>query len=210
MSEITNVKVIGLTGQSGAGKTTVCNVFRENGFAIINADMVSRAVMDKGHPCLNEVLEAFSDAVLDEDGHLDRKQLGDIVFADRAKLDLLTCITYPHITAKILEEIMRYSAAGQKLILLDAPTLFESRADDFCELIISVIADEDIRIDRIIKRDNLTYEQARSRLDAQQKDSFYIDNSDFIIKNNKDLEMLKEKAKEVSDKIKEYYDAKEA
>lgn len=210
MSEITDVKVIGLTGQSGAGKTTVCDVFRANGFAIINADLISRAVMQKGHPCLDEVLEAFPEAELDRDGNVNRKKLGDLVFSDKGKLNLLTSIVFPHITARILEEILRYKAEGKRLILLDAPTLFESRADDFCELIISVIADETIRMKRIMERDSLTEERARARMSTQHDNSFFIDNSDFIIKNNKGLKLLIEKAKEVSDKIKEYYNAKEA
>lgn len=210
MSEITDVKVIGLTGQSGAGKTTVCEVFRDNGFAIINADQVSRLVLQKGHPCLQEVLEAIPEATLDSNGDIDRKKLGDLVFRDRGKLNLLTSISFPHITALILQEILRYADEGEKWILLDAPTLFESRADDFCQLIISVLADENVRLKRIMERDRLSEVQARNRLNSQHEDSFYIDNSDFIIKNNKGIILLREKAKEVSDKIKEYYDAKEA
>ena len=210
MSGISDVIVIGLTGQSGAGKTTVCDVFKDNGFIIINADLLSRQVMEKGNPCLNDVVEAFDNQILHQDGTLNRKKLASIVFTDKKKLNLLDSITYPYITARILEEIKIFSDKGEKLILLDAPTLFESRADDFCELIISVIADEKIRINRIIERDGITLEQAKNRLESQHDDAFYADNSDFIIKNNKNLEMLREKAKEVSDKIKEYYNAKEA
>ena len=209
MSGISDVIVIGLTGQSGSGKTTVCDVFKDNGFIIINADLISREVMEKGNQCLKEVLEAFENQIICEDGSLDRRKLANIVFADKKKLNLLNSITYPYITARIFEEIKNYSANGEKLILLDAPTLFESRADDFCELIISVIADEKIRINRIIERDGITVEQAKHRLESQHDDVFYTNNSDFIIKNNKNVEMLREKAKEVSDKIKEYYNAKE-
>lgn len=210
MNGISDVIVVGLTGQSGAGKTTVCNVFKDNGFIIINADQISREVVGKGSPCLKELFEAFSDEISSKDESLDRQKLANIVFSDKGKLNLLGSIIYPYITAKILEEIKRYSMKGEKLIILDAPTLFESRADDFCELIISVIADEETRIDRIIDRDGISIEQAKNRLQSQHDDLFYTDNSDFIIKNNKNLEMLREKAKEVSDKIKEYYDAKEA
>ena len=211
MSGISDVIVIGLTGQSGAGKTTVCDVFRENGFAIINADLISREVMQKGHPCLNEIFDAFSEEdIALPDGSLNRRKLAEIVFKDKGKLNLLTSINFPYITERILEEIKKYSANGEKFILLDAPTLFESRADDFCDLIISVIADEKIRLNRIIKRDSISEELALNRLSCQYDDDFYINNSDFIIKNNKSIEVLKEKAKEVSDKIKEYYNAKEA
>ncbi|MCI7804707.1 MAG: dephospho-CoA kinase, partial [Oscillospiraceae bacterium] len=86
-----------------------------------------------------------------------------------------------------------------------APTLFESRIDDFCELIISVISREDLRIERIIKRDSISRESAQNRINSQLKEEFFRNNSDFIIKNNGDVENLFEVAKEVSDKVKDYY-----
>lgn len=196
--------VVGLTGQSGSGKTTVSQVFQENGFQVINADRIAREVVEPGMPCLHEVAENFP-GVLREDGSLNRAALAAIVFHDRVKLDLLGSLTYPYITERILERIECCAADGAELILLDAPTLFESRADDFCDLILSVIAPEELRLQRIMARDGLTEEQARSRLHSQYGDCFYTNNSDFIIKNNKSAEMLLAKAKEVSDKIKEYY-----
>lgn len=198
-----NALVVGLTGQSGAGKTTVCEVFCENGFCIINADMIARQLMECGTLCLKEVAEAFEN-VIDGEGNLDRKALAQIVFSDKGKLDLLNSITYPYITARVLTLIEEMDSAGKQYILLDAPTLFESRADDFCDLIISVIATETSRRERITKRDGITEEQAQNRMSAQHSDNFYTKNSDFIIKNNKSVRLLREKAKEVSDKIKQY------
>ena len=125
-----NVMIVGLTGQSGAGKTTVCRVFEQNGFTIINADLVARKVTVKGSPCLKELCEFFGQHILFEDGSLNRRLLGDIVFADKKKLELLNSVTYPYITSEILETIRRCSNKGHKLILLDAPTLFERRV--FC------------------------------------------------------------------------------
>lgn len=198
-----NALVIGLTGQSGAGKTTVCEVFRENGFFIINADMIARQIMERGTPCLREVSEAFS-GVLNSDGSLNRGLLAAAAFSNSERLDLLNSITYPYITARVLQLIKELDENGEKFILLDAPTLFESRADDFCDLIISVIASEQSRLERILKRDNITAEQADKRMKAQHSDDYYTVNSDFIIKNNKSVKLLREKAKEVSDKIKQY------
>ena len=94
---------------------------------------------------------------------------------------------------------------GKKLVLLDAPTLFESRADDFCDLIISVTADEASRLKRITERDGITEEQARKRFSSQHTETFFQNRSDYIIINNKTVPVLIEKAKEVSDKIKEYF-----
>ena len=205
MSETHDTAVIGLTGQSGAGKTTVCQVFDESGFAIINADRIAREVMEKGTPCLEEAAECFGREILNEDGSLNRQKLADIVFEDKEKLEQLNAISYPYITSEILKKINEYKDQKIKYVLLDAPTLFESRADDFCDLIISVTASEKNRSERIARRDGITPEQIKRRFSSQHTEKFFINHSDFIIKNNKSLELLREKAKEVAEKIKEYY-----
>mgnify|MGYP003290197471 CR=1 FL=1 len=200
-----DILVVGLTGQTGAGKSTVSKVFAENGFAVINADLISRKVVEKGTKCLDELAEVFSDAILNEDGTLNRKMLGNIVFSDKTKLEMLNSIIYPYITSEILEEIKIYSDSGQKLVLLDAPTLFESHSDDFCEIIISVLANEATRKERIIFRDGLTEKQAQDRMNSQHDAEFFAANSDFVIENNDTIEAVTGISKEVSDKIKYYY-----
>lgn len=202
--------VIGLTGQSGAGKTTVCEVFRREGFDVINADLISREVTGKGEPCLNELAEAFGSEIILPDGSLDRKKLGGIVFADRERLRQLDGICYPYIIFRIIKRIEELSAQGSRLIILDAPTLFESNADDLCDLIISVTADEAMREKRIILRDNISPEAARKRFESQYSEHFFVSHSDFVIKNNKTPEILAAKAKEAADKIKEYYNAEKS
>lgn len=210
MCETADIAVIGLTGQSGAGKTTVCRVFEEKGFAIINADKIARQIMEKGKPCLDEISECFGFEILNEDGTLNRQKLADIVFNDKEKLKQLNAISYPYITSEILSKIKKLSEDKCKYVLLDAPTLFESRADDFCNLIISVTATEKNRTARIAERDGITPEQIKQRFSSQHTERFFIKHSDFIIKNNKSVNELVEKAKEVAEKIKEYYNAEEA
>lgn len=210
MCETADIAVIGLTGQSGAGKTTVCRVFEEKGFAIINADKIARQIMEKGKPCLDELSECFGVEILNEDGTLNRQELADIVFNDKEKLKQLNAISYPYITSEILSKIKKLSEDKCKYVLLDAPTLFESRADDFCNLIISVTATEKNRTARIAERDGITPEQIKQRFSSQHTERFFINHSDFIIKNNKSVNELVEKAKEVAEKIKEYYNAEEA
>ena len=209
MCESSDIAVIGLTGQSGAGKTTVCRVFEEKGFAIINADRIARQIMEKGTPCLEELTECFGKEILKEDGSLNRQMLADIVFSDKEKLKQLNAISYPYITSEILNKIKKLSEEKCKFVLLDAPTLFESRADDFCNLIISVTATEKNRTARIAERDGITAEQIKKRFSSQHTERFFVNHSDFIIKNNKSVEELIEKAKEVAEKIKEYYNAEE-
>lgn len=197
--------VVGLTGQTGSGKTTVCRLFREKGFAVINADEVARKIMEPDTVCLKEVTDCFGADILNPDSSLNRKKLADLVFSDPIKLELLNSISYPHITSEILSLIKENSANGNKLILLDAPTLFESRADDFCEIIISVIADEAVRLQRITRRDSISEDQAVKRMKSQHSEKFFVDNSDFIIKNNNEESLLDDIVEELSDKIKEYY-----
>ncbi len=208
MNSLEGVMVVGLTGQTGAGKTTVCRIFIENGFAVINADMVSRFVVEKDKPCLLELVEMFGNDIIDSDGELNRRKLADIVFSDKSKLEILNSICYPYITSEILSRIRSLSENNQKLILLDAPTLFESRADDFCEIVISVISRQENRLARIMERDGITEEEALKRINSQYDEKFFIDHSEFIIKNNKDMKNLYNVAKEVSDKVKDYYNKK--
>jgi dephospho-CoA kinase len=205
VNSLDGVMVVGLTGQTGAGKTTVCRIFQENGFTVINADLIARQVLEHDSPCLRELVDCFGTTILTEDNNLDRHKFADIVFSDKNKLELLNSICYPYITSEILNLIRFNSDNGHKLILLDAPTLFESRADDFCEIIISVISKEDIRLKRIVKRDGISKESALKRMASQLSEQFFVDRSDFIIKNNKTITNLNEVAKEVSDKIKDYY-----
>ncbi len=205
MKNLTDTMVIGLTGQTGAGKSTVSRVFAENGYAIINADHISRKVVEKGSECLKEITEIFGLNILNPDETLNRKELAKIVFVDKTKLEMLNSIIYPYITTEIISQIKHFSENGKKLILLDAPTLFESHSDDFCEIIISVVAEPETRKKRIIQRDNITAEQAQNRMNLQLSTEFFIEHSDFIIENNDSVDVLNGISKEVADKIKYYY-----
>ena len=205
MNSLEGVFVVGLTGQTGAGKSTVSKVFADNGFAIIDADKVARTVVEKGSPCLAEISDFFGEGILRADATLDRRALAAIVFSDKTKLDSLNTIIYPYITGEILRQIREHSSNGEKLILLDAPTLFESRADDFCEIIISVLADPELRENRITVRDGLTSDEARKRMNSQLDEEFFRSHSDYIISNNGSLETVTGISKEVSDKIRELY-----
>ncbi len=205
MSHDKDYIVVGLTGQTGAGKTTVSEIFAENGFTQIDADKLSKEVMRADSPCLEEVFDYFGDDIRNEDGSLNRKALAKIVFNDKGKLESLNSICHPFITEEIFSRISHYTANGHRMILIDAPTLFESKASDFCDLIISVIAPPELRQKRIIERDHITEQQAQERMNAQLQEDFFINHSDFVIRNHEDLAHLKALSKEVADKIKVYY-----
>lgn len=207
MNSLSGVTVIGLTGQSGAGKTTVCDVFAGKGFAVINADKIAREVTKKGSPCLKNIFDVFPECINNETEELDRQKMAQLVFNDKELLKVFNSIMYPYITTKILAEIRKLGSEGKKLILLDAPTLFESRADDFCNYIVCVISDETLRMTRIIERDNISADKVRSRFLSQHNDDYYISRSDSVIYNNSNLEDLISSAESTAQKIKEMFNA---
>jgi len=195
--------ITGLTGQTGAGKSSVSKVFAEKGFSVIDADICARIVVEKGKPCLEKIKKYFGNEVIAPDGTLFRRKLGNIVFSNREKLEALNNIIYPAITQEITNQIENYYAQGKKFILLDAPTLFESNTDKLCDIIISVIADPDIRLKRIIKRDGISETQARNRMNSQHSQNFFIRNSDYYISNNGSLEQAISDASEIAVRIME-------
>lgn len=186
-----NPIVIGLTGQSGAGKTLVSRMLKERNLAVINADQVARDVVDKGKECLLDLAVQFGVGILTPDGYLDRKKLSDEVFDDPEKLKHLNRIIFPYITKEIDNQIDTMKRSGERLVVLDAPTLFESGYDKKCDRVISVLASRDERMHRIVMRDRITYEDAERRLNAQHDDAFYASRSDFVLENNGSMEDLR-------------------
>ena len=178
-----NVYTVGLTGMSGAGKTTACNIFAQSGFEIVNCDEVARTVVKCGKPALAVIAEYFGKDILREDGTLDRGKLGGIVFSDAGKLKALNDIIYPFITFEIISRIVRCTSESRRLVLLDAPTLFESGADALCDSIVCVTAEKEACAQRIMTRDGITREQAEKRLGSQHDASFYIERSHYSAVN---------------------------
>lgn len=208
MNSLDGVMVIGLTGQTGAGKSTVSKVFVQNGFQLIDADAISRHVVARGSHCLADLQECFTDAILTPDGELDRKVMASIAFSDHRKLEMLNTIMYPYIVGEILRMIHRFSQQNHKLILLDAPTLFESRADDFCDLIISVVAKPELRMQRIMERDHISEKAAQQRMEMQLTEEFFRLHSDTVLENNSSFSELWDAAQELSAKLIRYYETK--
>ncbi len=195
--------IIGLTGQSGAGKSTVCEILvRQESFAVIDCDMVSRSVTADGSLCNRELKTVFP-KVIDDKLHLDRRALAGIVFGDKEKLGKLESIIYPYITARINDLISQYAANGYSFIVLDAPTLFEAGIDSFCDRILSVIADRNIRFGRIKQRDSISDELINKRFDSQKDERFFIEHSDFIINNDSDIEYTRQQTENIINRLRE-------
>lgn len=175
--------VLGLTGQSGAGKSYICDILRNAGIPCLDTDRVARDVCGAGMPCLAELQNAFGDGILLPDGTLNRKALGKIVFSDREKLLLLNSITHKYIRAETEQWLDTYRRAGAAIAVVDAPVLFESGFDAMCDCTAAVIAPLDIRIARILRRDGISEAEARARLASQHDDEYFLNRCDYIIRN---------------------------
>ena len=194
-------EVIGLTGQTGGGKSTVRKLLKAKGAAVIDADSVAHEVADNSLSCLTDIVEHFSCMVLDEKGKLNRRALGRIVFSDRKKLALLNKIMFPYIVSAIKGQVTAYEQAGAQIIVIDGATLIESGCAKMCSVLVSVTADEETRLTRIIHRDGISKRDAVRRVSAQNPEEFYIKASDYVIKNNGTPGDLERAAEKVLDEI---------
>lgn len=183
--------VLGLCGQSGAGKTTALDTLMKLGAEVCDCDKISRQIMSCGTPCTAEVIRVFGDGIC-KNGEIDRRALGKIVFADREKLDILTEITHRYIKAEVRERIDEFRSRGKGLFVLDAPLLFESGLDMDCDLTLAITADREKRVERIIGRDGIDRETAENRIASQLSEEELRCLSDEVITNNETKKELAE------------------
>lgn len=167
---------IGLTGPTGAGKGFVGEELKKRGFKIIDCDYYVRKAEEKGSPVLEELAAEFGDDIL-TDGELNRRLLAQRAFESKEKTDALNRIVHPKVI-----DLCRQQADG--LCVLDAPQLFEANAQEDCYKVITVVAPDEMRLERILKRDNLTARQAFIRMNAQFDNDYYIKRSDYVIYND--------------------------
>ena len=191
------MKIIGLTGATGSGKSTVAKVL---GLPVVDADKAARVAVEIDE-CLKKLTENFGKEILNDDNTLNRKELAKRAFETREKTALLNSITHPFITKIMNEQIEKHRANGEKAILLDAPQLFEAGCEKMCDVVIGVIADKEIRKKRIIARDNISEKDANLRISASKSDEFFKDNCDYIIINNGEMHTLIETAQKILKEI---------
>ena len=175
--------IIGLTGKTGAGKSTVAAHLKEKGCYIIDGDVIARRITEKGSEVLPVLQKAFGKDILDEKGFLIRKLLAQRAFSSKENTALLNSITHPIIKKKSEEEIFKAEELGYKTAIIDAAALLDSDCKNLCEKIIVVTAPEDIRLERILRRDAINREQAMTRIKAQKDDEYYFSHADIIIRN---------------------------
>lgn len=176
--------IIGLTGQTGAGKSTVRDILKSKGAAVIDADSVAHDITDNNLDCIYDIVSHFSCLVLNEKGKINRKALGKRVFSDPKELAVLNKIIFPYILDAIEHEVLGRIARGYENIVIDGATVIESGCGKMCDVLVSVVAEEETRITRIIKRDGISKIDAERRVSAQKPEEFYTENSDFVIRND--------------------------
>lgn len=192
------MKIIGVTGTSGAGKTTVCKMIAENFDAeIIYSDKVARELSKKGTLYLESIVNNFGEEILNSKGGLNRKKLANIIYTDHSKKEQLNQLTFMYVCDEIKKRISKIDK--KEVIILDVPLLFESKLDQVCDFTIAIIAKEEVKIKRICERDNISKEEAILRLHAQNSNEFFMEYADYVIHNNS--EDIKDIKKQI-DKIK--------
>ncbi|MCX7714180.1 MAG: dephospho-CoA kinase [Clostridia bacterium] len=192
------MKILGITGGSGCGKTYVSNIFRGMGIFVVDADIVARDVVKPGKPALLELVEYFGRDILNDDGSLNRKKLAHLAFSDDKKLSALNEITHKYISEAIWNMLSAYNG---DIVGIDGAALIESGIK--YDFLLAVISDKKIRKRRIMERDKLTEREAEERINAQKDDSFYTGKANFVIINNGDAYTLQQEAEKIVKKLRE-------
>ncbi|KAL5561500.1 hypothetical protein UlMin_031247 [Ulmus minor] len=191
------MRVVGLTGGIASGKSTVSNLFKAQGVPVVDADVVARDVLKKGTGGWKKVVAAFGEEILQPDGEVDRPRLGQIVFSDPSKRQLLNRLLAPYISSGILWEILKLWMKGSKVIVLDIPLLFEVKMDKWTKPIIVVWVDPETQLQRLMARDRTSQEDAQYRINAQMSLDLKRNKADIVIDNTGSLDELKEQFRNV-------------
>lgn len=188
------MKILGVTGGTGTGKSSVCMILKEEGGKIIDADKITRKLQKKGGAAYDEIVEYFTQDILLEDGELDRKKLGAIVFSDGEKLRKLNQIVHKHVTREIKRRVEKYSmedSGKYRFLVLDVPIPIEEGFFDTVDYVWAVVANDDLRISRLMERMEITEEEAARRIASQMSNREYEELADCTIVNEEDIFRLR-------------------
>lgn len=190
------MKILGITGTSGSGKSTFSEILgRREDVRIIDADKVAKELSLPDSDYLNDIVNVFGKDILLEDGNLNRKSLAHIIYNNENKRNILNSITFPHIKKEIYKRIKKFAESKVQFVIIDAPLLFEAGLEKVCDNIISLLTSEELQVRRICERDGISEETAKARLCSQKPANYYIENSDIIIMNTENTDLKKEAEK---------------
>lgn len=176
-------RVVGLTGRSGSGKSTVSSHYAAQGYPVLDGDLISREVTKPGSDCLAALVEVFGGEILQEDGSLDRAALATLAFAQPEATQKLVRITHPAIIAKLLEGIRQAEKQGARLVFVDGAVIVGAPFERYCDALIVVTAPERESLLRIMLRDGISKEAARRRLSAQLPEEKLRAAADYVLEN---------------------------
>ena len=183
--KIPAMKVLGLTGNIASGKSTVARMLADMGARIIDADLIAREVVEPEKPAWIDIVKKFGPEILSPDGAIDRRRLGEIVFADEDKRRLLMDITHPRIKEAVRERLSEYRKENVPVVVIEAALIVESGGlREFLDGLIVVTADEEAQIERLIRRSGYTREEALARIGSQMPAGEKALHADYLIDNS--------------------------
>lgn len=183
------MKIIGITGGVGAGKSTVLQFLEEEfGAYVLQADAVGHLVMEPGQVCYDAIVELFGEKIRKNDKTIDRSRVSDVVFSNEEMLKRLNAIVHPAVKEYILRKIGEERAAGCGLFVIEAALLLEEHYQNFCDEIWYVHADQEIRISRLMESRGYSREKAENIIENQASEGFFRAHADFTVENNGNLE----------------------
>jgi len=164
------MKVIGITGRSGSGKSTLARALERLGAEVLDGDQIAAGLLAPGSPLLLKVRDAFGPEFFREDGSLDRKKLGSLVFSDERSLAVLDGIVHPHFRRLVEEEVRKLERQDRspEIAVLDAAVLFEAGLDGICDIVVAVMCDDETMASRISQRDGIEAQASLERINAQK------------------------------------------
>jgi dephospho-CoA kinase len=193
--------VLGLTGGIASGKSTIADIFRQFGAVVVSADALAREVVRPGSAVLSAIAAHFGRGVLDETGNLNRKAMADLIFKDSDARFVLNRMTHPAIAKLASRKFDELKRSGIRLIVYDAPLLFEAKAEKQVDKVLVVTLDREQQLRRLQKRDGISLEQAGERLAAQMPLSEKVARADYLIDNSGSLEEARRQVRELMDRL---------
>lgn len=193
--------VIGLTGGIASGKSTVSNMLKNLGIRVVDADQISREVVEVGKPAYQQILSVFGDEILHQDKTINREKLGAIIFGDHSKREQLNKIVHPAVRKEMLNGVEEEKAKNSKAVVLDIPLLFESKLTYMVDKTILVYVDEKTQLKRLMERNGYTEKEAKMRIESQLPLYTKKDLSDEIIDNNGTIEQTEKQLHEILKKL---------
>ena len=176
------MRIIGITGSSGSGKSTVTHILeKELKAKVINADEIVKQMQTEGSKYFEKIVELFGREIIQENDSLNRRKLAEIIFKNKAQKEKLDDLTYKYVVEEIKKQV---NMAEEDYVIIDAPLLIESKLNEICNSVIAVISKKEEQIKRICERDNIEENKAKLRIEAQKDNEFYKKNADYVVENN--------------------------